>query len=196
MAKASQYKANFSSGQLSPLLAGRSDTSAYQNGAELLSNAIVLPQGPIQNRPGEEFIAHAYAHATQSRLISFVFSTIQAYTIEIADQFMRFYRDQAPIVEASVVISGITAANPGVVTATSHGYLDGEHVIIADGGGVLELNLRRVIIANKTTHTFELTDMHGNNIDTSAMTAYSSGGSCNRVYTIASPYLEAELSQI
>ena len=56
-----------------------------------------------------------------------------------------------------------------------------------------ELNNKRYLVANKTTNTFEITDVDGTNINGTGFTAYTSGGVANRVYEIATPYLTAEL---
>ena len=53
-------------------------------------------------------------------------------------------------------ITAATKADPGVITAASHGYSDGDDVRIIDVGGMTELNNNTYIVANKTTNTFEL----------------------------------------
>ena len=73
----------------------------------------------------------------------------------------------------AVTVSGATAADPVVITATSHPYSNGDLVEITDIVGMTELNNREFTVANKTTHTFELLDVDG-----TAYTAYSSGGNC------------------
>jgi hypothetical protein len=84
--------------------------------------------------------------------------------------------------DTTVAITGITQANPGVVTTGSaHGYSDGDFVIIEGVVGMTEVNYDNTsgtlyIVANSTATTFELTDIDGANVDTSAFTAYSSGG--------------------
>jgi hypothetical protein len=68
-------------------------------------------------------------------------------------------------------ISGITAANPGVVTANAHGIANGAIVRIASVLGMLQVNNRAFVVANQTTNTFEL-----KGVDTTDYTAYASGG--------------------
>ena len=68
-------------------------------------------------------------------------------------------------------ISGATLADPVVVTATSHGFVNGDVVYITDVVGMRELNTNIYKVANKTDHTFEL-----ENIDGTTYTAYVSGG--------------------
>jgi len=74
-------------------------------------------------------------------------------------------------------ITGITAANPGVVTATAHGFSDGDIVEIWGVVGMTQVNGNSYMVANKAANTFGLTDpTTGANIDTSGYTAYSSAG--------------------
>lgn len=67
---------NFASGQLDPLMAGRSDTKSYANGAEILTNFMQLVQGGIKRRLGMEYLATV---GETARLISFVFNETQLY---------------------------------------------------------------------------------------------------------------------
>ena len=82
---------------------------------------------------------------------------------------------------ATTAITGISQANPGVVTIASNPFTDGDIVTISAVVGMTEVNFDNTtstayIVANGTGTTFELTDLDGNNLDTSGFTAYSSGG--------------------
>ncbi|MDP3659601.1 TadE/TadG family type IV pilus assembly protein [Phenylobacterium sp.] len=68
-------------------------------------------------------------------------------------------------------ISGATRASPVVVTATSHGFANGNTVLITGVSGMTQINGTPYVVANKTTNTFQLQGING-----SAFTAYSSGG--------------------
>ncbi len=72
---------------------------------------------------------------------------------------------------AAKVITGITAANPPVVTSSTHGYANGDIVRIADVVGMVQVNDRAFVVANQTTNTFEL-----KGVDGTGYTAYASGG--------------------
>lgn len=82
--------------------------------------------------------------------------------------------------ETAKNITNITQANPGVVTIASHGWNDLDVVDLGSIGGMTELNGVRARINGTTTNTFELEDLQGDNIDTSAYTAYTSGGTAAR----------------
>lgn len=88
---------NFTSGELSPRLEGRTDITKYYNGCRLLENFIVLPHGGATRRPGSYYAASVKTHTKKTRLIPFVFSSIQAYMIEVGDYYMRFYKDKGQI---------------------------------------------------------------------------------------------------
>lgn len=57
---------------------------------------------------------------------------------------------------AAKTISGLTNANPGVVTATAHGLANGTVGIITSVGGMTQVNNRAFVIANQATNSFEL----------------------------------------
>ena len=56
----------------------------------------------------------------------------------------------------TVNITGVTNADPCVVTAPSHGKSNGNHIFIASVGGTTELNGTFFTIDNKTDNTFQL----------------------------------------
>ena len=140
MSRVSQIKTNWTSGELSKDLFGRVDITKYQNGAETLENFIVQPHGGITRRPGTRFVKEVKTSSAKTRLIPFEFSTTQAYVIEFGNLYVRFYKDQGSILESTVNISAATRANPCVVTASSHGYENGDEIYIASVVGMTELN--------------------------------------------------------
>jgi hypothetical protein len=62
---------NFSSGEINPLLATRTDASAYFNGAKTLRNWYLLDEGGLMRRPGTTYKATLPG---DSRIIPFIFS--------------------------------------------------------------------------------------------------------------------------
>ena len=106
----------------------------------------------------------------KTRLIPFEFSTTQTYMMEFGNQYIRFYKDNGQILESDVTISGATQANPVVIAATGHGYSNGDEIRITGVVGMTELNNKRYLVANKTTNTFEITDVDGNDIDSTKFT--------------------------
>ncbi len=196
MARVAVQLTNFTGGELSPRLDGRNDLNKYSSGCKTLENMIVYPHGSAARRSGTQFVAEIKDSAAKTRLIPFEFSTTQTYMLEFGNQYIRFYKDNGQILESDVTISGATQADPVVITATGHGYSNGDEISISGVVGMTELNNKRYLVANKTTNTFEITDIDGNDIDGTGFTAYTSGGAANRVYEISTPYLTAELFDI
>lgn len=76
-------------------------------------------------------------------------------------------------------ITAITQANPGVVTVTdSTGLANGDVIYIRSVNGMTQVNNTVFIVANLNAglDTFELTDINGNDVDTSAYGVYTNGG--------------------
>jgi hypothetical protein len=196
MARVAVQLTNFTGGELSPRLDGRNDLAKYSSGCKTLQNMVVYPHGSSARRPGTSFVAEVKTSSAKTRLIPFEFSTTQTYILEFGNQYIRFYKDSGAILEANKTITGITQANPGVVTSSSHGFSNGDTVVISGVVGMTQVNGKRFKVANVATNTFELQDIDGNNVNTSSYTAYSSGGIANRVYTLTTTYLTADLFQI
>ena len=77
------------------------------------------------------------------------------------------------------VISGATAANPCVITATGHGFSNGDKVSIRGVVGMVELNLETAYtVAGKTTNGFQLSG-----INSTGFTGYTSGGVATKAAT-------------
>lgn len=85
--------ANFTAGELSPLLYGRVDFEKYANGAKQLVNMFVRPHGPAERRAGTHFVAEVKDSTKKVALLRFEFSVEQAYIIEFGHLYMRFYKD-------------------------------------------------------------------------------------------------------
>ncbi|HLB68739.1 MAG TPA: ubiquitin-activating E1 FCCH domain-containing protein [Thermoplasmata archaeon] len=83
--------------------------------------------------------------------------------------------ESLPGVQASVVITDITEANPAVVTSGGHGYANGDTVLIAGVVGMTEVNNRRFVVAGQTANTFQLQGENSTNY-----TAYGSAGTAAR----------------
>ena len=193
MARVAAQLTNFTGGELSPRLDGRNDLTKYAAGCKTLENFVVYPHGAAARRPGTTFVAEVANSANKTRLIPFEFSTTQTYMLEFSNLKMRVYKDRGSVLEGDKTISAITKANPAVVTATSHGYENGDEVVISGVVGMTEVNSKRFLVANKATNTFELTDKDGTNINSSSFTTYASGGVSNKVFEITTPYTTAQL---
>jgi hypothetical protein len=189
----SSLKNRMTAGEVSPLIACRTDLTRYQTGLKTLQNFEVLAQGGVISRSGTKFVAETKDSSKDSRLVEFSFNTTETYVIEFGHLYMRFYYGTQQAREAATTITGITAANPAVVTSNSHGYSDGDHIYISDVVGMTQVNAatRRYTVANKTANTYELSG-----INSSAYTAYSSGGTAQKVYTVTTKWTESEIREL
>ncbi|MES2348489.1 MAG: hypothetical protein V4641_13080 [Pseudomonadota bacterium] len=195
MAKVSPIQHNFNAGEFSPLMFARSDVAKYKNALAICLNAFPLVQGGWTRRPGEYYVAPTKANGA-ARLVRFEFSTTQAYIIEFGNLYCRFYKNNGAITNATQAISGVTRANPGVLTYVGADPANGDDVEVAGVVGMTQLNGRRFTVANVNAgaNTFELTDPDGvTAINTSGYTAYSSGGTIAPVYTLTTTYATADL---
>ena len=76
------------------------------------------------------------------------------------------------VADLTATITNITQANPAVVTASSHGFTNGQKIIIRNVVGMTEVNNLVFTVAGATTNTFQLSG-----INSTGYTAYTSGGS-------------------
>lgn len=183
---------------MSPRLYSRSSTSEYGKALETAENVVLTPHGPVRRRNGTKFIAEVKDSSAEVRLVRYQFSTTQAFILEFGNQYIRFFKDQGQVVETALNITGITQANPGVITSASHNLSNDDQVYITGIVGMTELNNSTLpyVVKNSTTNTFTLEDLQGNAIDTTSYTAYSSGGTIQRIYEITSPYTTAQVDDI
>lgn len=74
-------------------------------------------------------------------------------------------------------ITGITRANPGVITSVAHGFAVGSYIYIRNVSGMTEISERSFIVNTvPTADTFTVKTTSGTVVDTSAYSAYVSGG--------------------
>lgn len=188
---------SFAKGEIAPALYGRIDTAAYAVALRTARNCIVHAYGGVSNRPGTLFIGPVKNHTGTIRLIPFKFNTVDTYILEFGDQYMRVIRNDGHVLETALTGCTATAADPVVVTKTSHGFSNGDEVYCSGFTEMTELNGNRYTVANVTAHTFELTDqVTGADIDGTGYTAETTGGSVARVYEITTPYAEADLAKL
>lgn len=91
MASTKVIQRGFGGGEQSPQMFGRIDDPKYQTGLEVCRNFICLPQGPIQNRPGFEYVLETKYPNKKCRIIPFVFNLTQTFIIELGDKYARFH---------------------------------------------------------------------------------------------------------
>lgn len=192
---------SFSSGEVAPALYARVDTSRYATGLKTLRNQFVMRHGGAANRPGTAFIGEVRDSTKAVRLIPFVFSDTQTYVLEFGDQYMRVIKNGDYVKLTAQNITAITNANPCVVTYSgADTYANADQVYISGITGAIGtyLNGRTFKVAglNAGANTFQLNYLDGTAVDSTAFGAYTSGGTVEEIYTVTTPYLEADLPLI
>ena len=191
---------SFAAGEISPALAARSDQVRYATGLKTCRNNIVMRGGGTLSRPGTELTAEVKDSTKTVRLLPFRFNDAQTYVLEFGEYYMRVHRLGAQLSDLTLTITGVSNANPGVVTYTGTDPVNGEEVYVSGIVGAIGnyLNGRSFKIANVDAgaNTFELQYMTGVNVNTTSFGAYGSGGSAARAYTIVTPYTAAHLPDI
>lgn len=189
----------FAGGEITPAAFARSDLPLYEKSARTLRNIICMKHGGVTGRPGTMYVGTALNGGNPVRLIPFIFNETglgQSYLLEFGNEYIAFYQNGGNVVLPQVAISAATNANPCVVTATGHGYSNGDIIVITGVLGMTQIN-SYFIVQNVTTNTFSLTDLQGNSTDS---TGYGTFITCfegaSKIYKIATPYLQADLATL
>ncbi|MER9574902.1 hypothetical protein NKI78_04515 [Mesorhizobium sp. M0400] len=81
----------FVRGEISPRLHARASLDLYRAALSRCENFLTLPHGGIRKRGGTEFVGEVKTSAKATRLIPFIFSADQAYSLEFGDLYIRVY---------------------------------------------------------------------------------------------------------
>ncbi len=196
--------ATFSRGEFSPRLHGRPDIQDYAQALQTCKNWLVMRQGGLTRRPGFVWINNVRDNTRLSRLIEFEFNEEQAYALLFngsggGTAAIRFYTLGGVVTLTAQNITGITQANPAVVTYTGADYTNNTRVWIDGVVGMPEVNNREFTVQNVNAgaNTFELfSPVTSANVNSTGYGAYVSGGSVAAFYEIGSPYGDTELFDI
>lgn len=194
MPKANPIQTNWTGGEVSPALYARVDTAKYQNGAEIIENAIVQVTGGAAKRTGTKFIWYSRTNAERTKLVPFVYNAEQNYILEFSDLKIRFFADDGVVTLTAQNITGITKANPAVVTYSgSDTYANGDRIVISGVGGMTEVNNREFTVANINAgaNTFELSG-----INSSSYGTYTSGGTVAEILEVTTTYTGTECQEL
>lgn len=136
---ASVRQTSFAGGEVAPAVWARSELERYASSLRRCRNFLPLPQGPVVNRPGMQFVARAAGSGQEDsdgnsfadgvRLIPFVYSDEEAYVLEVGGGYIRFFQNGAPVV---------SGGNP-VEVETDYSLLTLSRLKYAQVGDVLTL---------------------------------------------------------
>lgn len=183
---------NFTGGEVSPRIYARPGVAKVANGLQLAENCILSTHGGAYKRSGSKFVVRTkFDVAGRHRFIKFQVDVTQSYMLVFGNNYCWFFKDQGVITHPEKTITGVTQANPAVVTAAAHGYANGDRVLITGVVGMEELNNRHFVVANQTTDTFELTG-----VDSTGYDAYVSGGTSGEIVELTTTYTSAQIKDI
>lgn len=192
--KAQASYPDFSAGEISPRMYGRTDAAVYYSGARRVENFITQITGPAYFRTGTIFASKTATNGSRPAFLwTWKFSDSLSFILEFTDQKVRFYRNNGRVTETAQAITGATAANPVVISYTGADPTNGDSVFISTVGGMVELNGSEYTVANVNAgaNTFELSGVDG-----TGFTTYTSGGTFEIITEVATPFLEAELFEL
>ncbi|MCK5602422.1 hypothetical protein KAR91_11145, partial [Candidatus Pacearchaeota archaeon] len=144
---------DFRHGVLTPKLKDRPNLDLYKSGTLIGENWLTQLHGPADFRPG-------FQHSRTTRrnglahFIPFTFSDDESYILSFTEGFMRIFTDSGlgttpgVLTEDALNVSGITQANPGVMTVVGHDYAAGDEVFLEGIVGMTELNDQFFLVAN------------------------------------------------
>ena len=196
MTKASPPFNNFTAGELSPRLDGRTDVSKYFNGCKKLQNFLIHPHGGASRRPGTKYVNTVKTSANFTRLIPFEFNVEQAYVLEFGNQYFRIHKD------GGTVVSGGSAVEVSTV------YLTAElsQIKFSQSADVMYLvhPLHPVQKITRTSHTawtisevaFLRGPMQDTNITTTTLTSNGRTGSGKTITASASLFVSSDVGRL
>jgi hypothetical protein len=199
MGRASTIQNAFNAGELSALLLGRQDIAKYPAGMFVCLNGLPQVQGPWTRRPGTAFLHQTKYHDKLSRLLPFEYSVEQTYVLEFGYQYIRFFTEHGILTKTAQNITGITKANPAVLTYSgSDTYANGDRVIITGVVGMTQVNNREFVVTNVNAgaNTFELYDSDGLAVNSTNYGTWSSGGTVAEILEVTTAFAEADLADV
>jgi len=181
---------SFAGGEIAPAIHAHVDMVKYITGLRTCRNFFVKKHGGVANRGGSSFVAEVKDSSKRSRLIPFRHTEDLTFVLEFGHQSVRGVQEGTQIRKTAQNITGITNANPAVVTYSgSDNYANGDEVYISGIVGAIGnyLNGRNFLVANVNTgaNTFELQYLGGTNVNSTSMGSYTSGGTLEEVHEIS-----------
>ena len=86
---------SFNAGELSPYVESRTNLDKYRSGCKRLENYLITPYGPINRRPGTQFLGTAKTSSSRSRLFGLNLSDSSKIVMELGVGYVRFWQNGA-----------------------------------------------------------------------------------------------------
>lgn len=176
---------SFAGGEITPELLGRIDLGKYQTGLALVRNWLVLPHGPIQTRPGTEYVNEAYISNLPVNLIPFAYNDTQTMVLEIGNGYLRFHTMGGSLLEPPTTVASVSTGSSTRLNIVSHGYNNGENVYVSGiVGSAAVLNGRFYSVIAEGPDVVRLRALSGAEINTTTLSATPATGTAQRQYTL------------
>lgn len=110
------FTRSFNGGVVTPEMFGRIDDVKNNTGLAVCRNFITLPQGPVVNRPGLQFVRAVKNSAKFTRVLPFRYSATQTTVIEAGEAYFRFHSFGGTLLTPTTGVlawSNATAYTPG-----------------------------------------------------------------------------------
>lgn len=137
MPRLTTQQTNFTAGEITPRILGRTDIDRYANAAKSMTNCHPVIHGGSKRRAGTRFAqASKFSGASGSRIIDFIVSRDIAYALEFGDFYVRVYSPNG-------VYTGIELVSPySAAQVQAIDYAQGADTMFLFHGGVPVQRLR------------------------------------------------------
>lgn len=176
---------NFTKGEIAPELHARLDTTQYGAGAKKVRNFLIQRYGGLSFRPGFRYVGEANETGQVVKYVPFQFNIEQAYILSFENAQMNLLAGGGFVLEDDLLITAITKASNGKITAAYHGYATGQRIYLSGIVGMTELNGRVVKVVNVIdANNFTI------NVNTTAYGTFVSASGTARTGAVAPPVYE------
>lgn len=185
-------KPSYAAGELSPSIWGRTDFVKWNIGASVFRNCFVSYRGPASSRAGLGFVGKSLTPASPAslppKLVRFQFNIFQSYQLEFGvgpdgRPYMRVVVNGAYLLDSAFAITGATNANPCVLHAPGHTFVNGDWVFVDGISGMTELDASTFIVGNAVPNFITLNSIFNLPINSLGYGAYTSGGTASKIFT-------------
>lgn len=101
MPRVDPIQESFTSGEISPRLWGRPSLEKYRDGLGTCENFLVQPHGPANKRGGTRFVLEVKTSADTTIVQAFNYQDEYQYILEFGDNYIRFFRNQAVVLDGA-----------------------------------------------------------------------------------------------
>lgn len=159
----------------------------------VLTAAVTTPGTFTANSPGGVFTQSATSGAGAAATFDGGIFAPNACTIFDAGVYTVFPAD--PVAQQSTTGIGL-GVTFNMTTAVVSAFSNGDWIYLTGVNGMTEVNGETYVVAGATATTVQLQDVYGNNIDSSAFGVYINGGTAAKLFTLATPWNEQDLTYL